>query len=447
MWKNAFKIEIPDSGNNHITANAEKAEKHGMRRWDPIIRTATSSMPYFERYVFNDLPSYLIRIRDMKLLSRNEISEDSRRLVESMEVDLEAIKKTWGETTKRLKDWCKWRIQVLLRYAILSHRWGIGEPAFYEMSSKRYGDKPKPIGLAGFEKLVRFCKVAETYGCAYAWSDTCCINKESSAELEEAIPFHVSDAKSSTVEDFPKEPWFTRGWTLQELLAPRRLRFFGKNWKPVCPKKEQQSGDTKSNGGIHSFRYPNDKVSDFMLKAISQVTDIRVTDLQGFSPWSVAVCEKMRWASKRKTTRVEDVAYSLLGIFDVSMPIAYGEGERAFHRLMEAIAQKPYDPTLFAWAGYSSSYSKALPSSPECYGRLDPGMAPRLRGIPHSIQAGYPFYLVTNIGLEAKLLVIPGKYVRVEGDSYTVAPADKAHTGIIKCPVTYVWITKKEVST
>ncbi|KAF9232995.1 hypothetical protein BU15DRAFT_28220, partial [Melanogaster broomeanus] len=187
-----------------------------------------------------------------------------------------------------------------------------------------------------------------------------CINKESSAELEEAIRSMyrwykgafvciVYLGNSSSIEDFPKEPWFTRGWTLQELLAPETLRFFNKDWKPICPKEEQQFRDTKSSSGIHSFPYPNDKISDFMLKAINQVTDIRMTDLQCFSLWSVAVCEKMRWASKRKTTRVEDVAYSLLGIFDVSIPIAYGEGERAFHRLMEAIAQKPFDPTVLAW--------------------------------------------------------------------------------------------------
>ncbi|KAF9222189.1 hypothetical protein BS17DRAFT_681101, partial [Gyrodon lividus] len=241
-----------------------------------------------------------------------------------------------------------------------SHRWGIGEPEFRDMSSKIYGKKPVPVG-PGYDKLVRFCEIAEKdYGCAYAWSDTCCINKESSAELEEAIRsmyrwyeeasmciiLHL--AKSSSVEDFAKEPWFTRGWTLQELLAPRRSRFFGKDWTPICPKEEESSGDVRlrSDG---PFTYHNDRASGFMLEALSQVTDIDINSLREFERWSTSIHETMSWASKRETTRVEDVAYSLLGIFDISMPMAYGEGERAFHRLMEAIAQRSTDPTLFAW--------------------------------------------------------------------------------------------------
>ena len=169
-------------------------------------------------------------------------------------------------------------------------------------------------------------------------------------------------AESSSVEDFVQEPWFTRGWTLQELLAPERLRIYGKDWKPICPK-------SKEVRGRNDFPFPNDKLSDFMLHAISKVTDIHILNLRDFNSRSprLMVSTKMRWASKRKTTRIEDTAYSLLGIFDITMSIAYGEGDKAFLRFLEAIAQRSGDPSFFAWAGPCSRYSLALPASPASY--------------------------------------------------------------------------------
>ncbi|KIK99515.1 hypothetical protein PAXRUDRAFT_30465 [Paxillus rubicundulus Ve08.2h10] len=220
-------------------------------------------------------------------------------------------------------------VRNVSKYVILSHRWDIGEPDFYEMYSKRYGVKPMPDG-PGYEKLPQFCeKTRDDYDRAYVWSDTCCINKESSTELEEAIRSMyrwyknayvciVHLAQASFINDFANEPWFKRGWTLQELLAPRRMRLFGK---------------------------------DLTGK------DIYVGHLRNSPLQSISISEKMRWASRRQTTRVEDVAYSLLGIFDVSMPIAYGEGGKAFHSLLVAVAQSSTDNTLSAWAGEPSAHS------------------------------------------------------------------------------------------
>ncbi|KIJ10211.1 hypothetical protein PAXINDRAFT_86399, partial [Paxillus involutus ATCC 200175] len=222
--------------------------------------------------------------------------------------------------------------------------------------------RPLPDGL-GYDKLYNFCKKAMLdYGCKYVWSDTCCINKESSAELEEAIRsmyrwYRGSSvciahlAKSSSTTEFSVEPWFTRGWTLQELLAPERIRFYGKDWMPICPDQDSEFYSTslaKMDGQI------NDKKNPFIMNAISECTDIPKSALQHFDPSCRGVSEKMRWAARRKTTRVEDTAYCLLGIFDVSMPIAYGEGSRAFHRLMEAIAHQCTEPWFFAWAGKAS---------------------------------------------------------------------------------------------
>ncbi|KIJ19550.1 hypothetical protein PAXINDRAFT_69577, partial [Paxillus involutus ATCC 200175] len=246
-------------------------------------------------------------------------------------------------------------ISTRIKYAIFSHRWGSKEPSFSDMSSattttpmSRWKGKKKisfPDG-PGFQKLLRFCEKAKSdYGCVYVWSDTCCIDKTSSAELEEAIRsmfrwYRNAEvciaylAESSTTEDFEYEPWFTRGWTLQELLAPLVVRFYNRDWQPLC---------------THWLPGTNDKQNTEMQDAIERVTRIPHKDLQQFQPGYGRVYEKMVWASKRRTTRVEDIAYSLLGIFDVSMPIAYGEGMWAFHRLMEVLAQRSSDRGFFAW--------------------------------------------------------------------------------------------------
>ena len=284
------------------------------------------------------------------------------------------------------------------------------------MSSKVYGQRSAPDGL-GYEKLRRFCEKAKEYGCEYVWSDTCCINKESSSELEEAIRSMyrwyrdafvciVYLAKSSTIKDFAREPWFTRGWTLQELLAPERIRMYGKDWSPVCPEaKEVRGGD--------DFPFPNDKLSSFMLRCISKVTHIYSANIRDFNSRSpyLMVSTKMRWASKRKTTRIEDIAYSLLGIFDIMMPIAYGEGERAFQRLLEVIAQRSGDPSFFAWAGPCSRQSMALPSSPASYQAV----------------VSRPYcdhdYAIQKRGIQLKLLVIQVQVIR-SAQHYILQPMD-----------------------
>ncbi|KIJ19556.1 hypothetical protein PAXINDRAFT_127713 [Paxillus involutus ATCC 200175] len=389
----------------------------------------------FDEYVFNTLPTYLIRISDMKLVSRSEIWENVRPLVEPSNKILKEARRMTGQHGVRqdmLKLRCLTYINDLLKYAIFSHRWGVGEPEFRDMSSKIHGEKPVPT-VMGYKKLLKFCeKARDDYGCAYAWSDTCCINKESSTELAEAVlsmyrwyrHAHVCIvhlAGSSSVKDFPREPWFTRGWTLQELLASQRLRFFGKDWVPIRPK-----GETQENS---SFPWPDDKSSAFMLNAISQATDIGIDHLQNFNlnPNLIAVSEKMRWASKRKTTRVEDIAYCLLGIFDISIPIAYGEGGRAFYRLLEAIAQRSIDPTFFAWVREPSPYSHALPSSPAGYGsRETAGVVAKIRLLGSSYPIGDSGYTITKLGLRVKLLVVPAEQSGGDWSYCELTATDKA---------------------
>ncbi|KAG1870697.1 kinase-like domain-containing protein [Suillus subalutaceus] len=194
-----------------------------------------------------------------------------------------------------------------LKYAILSHRWGESEPTFQDL--KREG--------AGYKKLEKFCSKAKEYGCRLAWSDTCCINKESSSELDEAIRSIQTHWRR-----WENDEWFFRGWTLQELLAPLKMRFYyGPTWTPLT----QNSNDKDDAKVVHALRH---------------ATNIPANDLRNFQPGPNRAWEKMSWAASRKTTRIEDVAYSLTGIFDITMTVAYGEGDRAFKRFMAELIER-----------------------------------------------------------------------------------------------------------
>lgn len=216
-------------------------------------------------------------------------------------------------------------------YAILSHRWlrKQDEVTFQEICMRSGTFKP------GYRKIVDFISEAESHGFKYVWVDTCCIDKSSSAELSEAINSMYFWYKNSAVcyvylSDICKDAdgrnsvklapsqWFERGWTLQELIAPEHVVFYDKNWQAI--------------GTKISLRH-----------RISAITNVPVEALEGTSLNTFSVAEKMSWASNRKTTRVEDIAYSLMGLFGVNMPLLYGEREKAFFRLQQQIIEATND--------------------------------------------------------------------------------------------------------
>ncbi|KIJ67991.1 hypothetical protein HYDPIDRAFT_107551 [Hydnomerulius pinastri MD-312] len=364
----------------------------------------------FDRYIFNKLPTHLLCINTMQLVNRETMRETFLPQIEQItESEFKESVSSWENPDRAflVEGEVGAMISSRIQYAILSHRWGRKEPSFGDMASGANittsltgwvrKKKMTIVDGPGFQKLLRFCEKASIdYGCTYVWSDTCCIDKSSSAELEEAIRsmfrwYRNAEvciaylAESSTMEDFETEPWFTRGWTLQELLAPSRMRFYNKDWEPFCP---------------HWLIGSNDKQNTEMQNAISRVTKIPSKDIKYFQPGCRRVYDKMVWASKRRTTRIEDIAYALIGIFDISMPIAYGEGTWAFYRLMEVIAQRSADRGFFAWAGSPSLYSLALPGSPACYGN-----SARLWDLRDDLAWDMPFSL-TKEGLQVELLVV-----------------------------------------
>jgi hypothetical protein len=223
-------------------------------------------------------------------------------------------------------------------YAILSHTWGEDEVTFEDMMEGH------EKGKKGYIKIVNTCRLAKERGIAYAWVDTCCVDKRSSAELAEAINsmfnwYKLSEVCFAHLEDLdihrgPQDDeldglsscrWFTRGWTLQELIASRNLEFYDSKWNYRGTKAKLRS-------------------------KISYITGIDVAVLENNAILeTIPVAKRMSWAANRETTRIEDLAYCLLGIFGVHMPMLYGEGTKAFGRLQEEIIKETTDLSIFAW--------------------------------------------------------------------------------------------------
>ncbi|KAF1975941.1 hypothetical protein BU23DRAFT_631202 [Bimuria novae-zelandiae CBS 107.79] len=210
-------------------------------------------------------------------------------------------------------------------YLILSHTWET-----YEISYKDYCGIDDLRLKAGpqVEKILRTCDVATRKGYRYAWIDTCCIDKSSSAELTKAIN---SMFKYDPGADFACCRWFNRGWTLQELIAPRDGHFYDAKWRHCGRKRELAS-------------------------IIAQITGISSTLISRgrYKPNNYPVAERMSWAAHRQTTREEDLAYCLFGIFNVNLSLLYGEGPKAFMRLQEDIVKNTMDLCLFAWQEQSN---------------------------------------------------------------------------------------------
>ncbi|KAI0369072.1 HET-domain-containing protein [Pilatotrama ljubarskyi] len=232
-------------------------------------------------------------------------------------------------------------------YAILSHVWQEHEQSFNDIQALR-----SQLATTGFKcslrvrvsaKIRECCTLAKTHGYDWLWIDTCCIDRSSSAELSEAVNsmyewYALSQVCYAYLQDVPsaddphapdstfrRSKWFTRSWTLQELIAPRCVVFLGQDWTVLGTKAR-------------------------LAPLLQDITGID-TDILTFRQelGNVSVARRMSWASCRNATRVEDEAYSLMGLFGVHMPTIYGEGRRAFRRLQEEILKRTSDQTLFAW--------------------------------------------------------------------------------------------------
>lgn len=318
-------------------------------------------------------------------------------------------------------------------YAILSHTWGNSkdEVTFRDISGSYTDSKHKP----GFQK-IEFCATqAMKDGFQYCWVDTCCIDKSSSAELSEAINSMFSwyknseicyvymadvDAEQSALIDSQLENsrWFTRGWTLQELLAPRTCQFFDKTWTPIgilqkgTQDAAMRSGFIFDTNGTTSLPasssqgFENQMAERNLVDIISRSTGIEESPLMRSDHSSDSLATRMSWASRRETTRVEDLAYCLLGIFDVNMPLLYGEGEKAFNRLQQEIIKMSTDDSIFAWSDEDrpnrKSFSSLLAPSPQGFSWIL-----TQRADPFCFETDFTTYKMTNNGLRIELEISP----------------------------------------
>jgi hypothetical protein len=270
--------------------------------------------------------------------------------------------------TMKLREFIKEDIYTL-KYAVLSHTWGEDKVGIWDMKA----ENSHYVNKQGFLKIKYCCEQAKKDKINWVWIDTCCIDRFSSVELSEAINsmfrlyscaevcyayiFDIPDdlarnatADNSTLESqFKGCKWFRRGWTLQELLAPKSVLFYSQGWV-----------------GFGNRDHWKTQISD--VTGINE--DALGGDIKKLKSFSIA--QRMCWTSGRTTTRPEDIAYCLLGIFDVNMPLLYGEGgKKAFFRLQEEIMKNSDDQSLFAWATQASTpeleLQGLLASSPQFF--------------------------------------------------------------------------------
>ncbi|KAG2354123.1 heterokaryon incompatibility protein-domain-containing protein, partial [Suillus spraguei] len=233
---------------------------------------------------------------------------------------------------------------------LLSHRWEETEAVLPDIQDKVVYELNR---LGGIAKLQSFCKVARDAGYRWAWMDTCCIDKRSNTEVQESVNsmfvwyrhsaltiVYLSDVPpSSKPGALARSIWNERGWTFQEFIAP-------KDWSLYL-------GD----------RSPSHKESSAIMKELGNATGIDAQALVTFRPGMTGAREKLQWASKRVTTLQEDVAYSLFGIFGITLPVIYGERrQNALGRLLQEIVARSGDISVLDWIGQPSEFNSCLPA-------------------------------------------------------------------------------------
>ncbi|KAK3679921.1 hypothetical protein LTR78_000298 [Recurvomyces mirabilis] len=286
-------------------------------------------------------------------------------------------------------------------YAILSHTWGPeGEEIAYQewleaetlATKSTTGSPPDEVRpyRKGYAKIYDACRQAEADDFKYIWSDTCCINKENDAELDLNIdtdghdlstPATTTDVVTANAQadlalGLSRCVWFTRGWCLQELPAPKEICFFDSHWRSV--------------------EYP-----DNLPQLISAITKIPVAVLTQQIPITdCCLAQLLSWAADRRTSRMEDRAYSLFGILGVNMAPMYGEGSDAFARLQRELLQDTRDPTIFAWTSADPARKTSLlAATPEGFRHSTNIRVNRALGTSCHFSR-------TNVGIAGEILII-----------------------------------------
>jgi hypothetical protein len=250
------------------------------------------------------------------------------------------------------------------RYATFSHKWEDNEPLFEKVMRIVVYDLEDSLT---HDKLQMFCKIVRDSGFRWAWSDTCCINKGDHFVLQEALVsmFKWYEGSAMTIVllrgvrspsrcgDLVRSIWNTRAWTFQEYHASKVVRFYTEDWKLYL-----------------NLDIPNHKESPEIISEMEEATGVSARALMALRPGLNDIREKLRLASTRQTTRVEDSAYSLLGIFSMSIPVVYGEGDKALGRFLAQLLTSSGDTSILAWTGRSGSFNSCLTANIAVFNQL-----------------------------------------------------------------------------
>ena len=262
-------------------------------------------------------------------------------------------------------------VKRFYRYVMLSHRWQPNEPTFQMVENTSiYVLSASPAN----SKVQRFCELVRSLDFQWAWSDTCCVNQLDKGVQQESLVamFRWYRGSSLTIVHLLgvlswsqktgslwKSVWNTRGWTYQEYIASQVVQFYTEDWKPYL--------------GLDIF---NHKESPIILSEMERAMNFATHELATLQPGLDKAREKLYLASMRQTTREEDIAYCLFGIFNIAIPIIYGEGNQAVGRLLEYILTRSDNVTLLAWTGNSGSHHSYLPADLKVYNQIVPQHIP-----------------------------------------------------------------------
>ncbi|KAN0084081.1 hypothetical protein V8E55_007585 [Tylopilus felleus] len=386
FWEEALKDAdeaIKADPLNPFGHEKRHAALHGLQRYDEAMNAFTRMLSLIEGSPDPDI-RHLAKKYNSPSLSEKSIDTVARGIIKQSPLVLIDIKsgslcggqdrmdifmsepeykELMSSMTQDLDDK---RIRLVVgkyfEYVTLSHVWQGKEPSLQDvdLASSVWNLDSSPLN----EKLRRFCEVVRADGYRWAWSDTCCIDKTISTVLNQSLKMmykwyeasastfvHLWSVESpSSLGNLKKSRWMTRAWTAQELLAPKVIRFYDRDWKPYL-------GDTRSNH----------KESPEIMQELADAIKITHETIISFHPNDLTVGEKLRLASTRNATVEEDVAYSLIGIFQSDIRPEYGEGYAALGHLLEEIVARSGEVSVLSWIGESSSYNSCVPSTLAVY--------------------------------------------------------------------------------
>jgi len=384
----------------------------------------------FDPPIVSDLTPSLIRFEEVWTLPEvNDLVETDAHFSSMRLIKVEAFLERehlieGGQPVDHRKNVLEFDNDEETKYAILSHRWmkrevEVDYSEMVKLAKMAMAQRDEIRQRDGYQKILQSCKQAQTDGYEWLWVDTCCIDKRSSAELSEAInsmyrwyenakvcyaylhdvsassfPTARDDERYLEFDGWPE--WFSCGWTLQELIAPSNVQFFNEDWQSIGHKRT---------------------LAPTLQKITGIPEHILVHGLRGNRP---CVAQIMSWAAHRTTTRVEDRAYSLMGLLDVNMPMLYGEGKKAFHRLQLEIIRASNDQSIFAW-DCNVRTGSILADDPSCfrfYGRMelmghDEYIQFLKKDIPEdeldSVEDRLGTFSITNRGIQIWLFLRPSR--------------------------------------